>query len=147
MIKTNTPKEFEDLYSASRSLNESNDCTVKAVALVCGVTYQEAHAEMKRRGRKDRRGAFAWQYKAAVEHFGKRIITRTANEFISQYPGIHKTLSHVTSHHPRRFPGVFSKDKVYLLRSRSHVLAVIGGEVKDWSINKSLRIIDIWEVV
>jgi hypothetical protein len=49
----------------------------------------------------------------------------------------------MTTHHPRRFPEAFRGCPDILMRSRTHIAAMIDGQVKDWSINNQLRIVDL----
>ena len=54
--KTSMPSQYLEVRKGSFGKNENNDCAVVAVAIVCGVSYDVAHAELKRCGRKDRKG-------------------------------------------------------------------------------------------
>lgn len=49
----NIPHTFTD---CGRSANETNDCSVRALAHVLGVEYGQAHAMLAEIGRKDRHG-------------------------------------------------------------------------------------------
>ena len=49
-------KEFTKLQEESRKFGEKNDCTVKAFAIVTGMTYEDSRREMARVGRRTRKG-------------------------------------------------------------------------------------------
>ena len=103
---------------------------------------------MKACGRKDRRGAWIQDILRAVRLLGKNTRAVSPISLIATYPSPHNsTCQNVTSRHPKRFPKSFDQSKTYLLRSKSHILAVKGGEVHDWSVNNSLRILEIHEVI
>lgn len=148
---TNWPKEFSALHEDTKKLNETNDCAVKAVALATGKPYAEVHAVMKALGRADRKGTPNMITEATLKHFGFRFRKWgfiKHQQLIKSYPGVHAGLHSITTHHPRRFPEAWASEanKVLLLASSRHILCYRDGEIKDWSINRSLRIRDIYEI-
>ena len=147
MHMTSMPDQYQILRKGSFAKNETNDCAVVALAIVCDLPYEVAHAELKRLGRKDRRETLYSLTFQAVKNLGKTVNFVPSYEFIRTYPGVHAKLKHVTTHHPRRFPKCFDKSKTYLWQVRGHILAVKGGEVLDWSINKSKQVHSIYEVI
>lgn len=144
--QTSAPLSYQSVRMDSSSYGEHNDCTVVAVALLAGVTYAEAHKAMRDEGRKNGKGAYCYQYIKALESFGKKVTAIPQNSIISTFPSPHCNLRSLTTHHPRRFPKVWPKQKKYLVQTKRHALAIINGETMDWSINKSLRVCNIWEV-
>src|SRR6185369_10199031 len=49
--------EYNDGGMSTSSYSfETNDCAVRALALACKMSYDEAHERLKKQGRKDRRG-------------------------------------------------------------------------------------------
>lgn len=141
-------EEYAAMRSAAGELNEKNDCSVRALALVCEITYQEAHALLTLEGRKNRHGTPFSYTCAALESLGFKAVRIEQNDIISQYPGIHSTaLKGITSHHPARFPDVWKNGKKYLMQTRGHILAVIDGKAHDWSAGKALRCKVLYEVV
>lgn len=143
---TSLSQDYTALSSERSAMGENNDCAVVAVSIVCNVPYSVAHAALKKAGRKDRHGTFPYQTYAAIESLGKKLRAVNPREIIDTYPGVHKNLKHVTTHHPRRFSKSFSQGKVYLFSVRRHILAVKGDTVHDWSINKSKQVLLIFEV-
>lgn len=147
IARTSSPKVYQDLNMVSRTqFNEANDCAVLTVALVCEVPYSVAHQTLKDCGRKDRMGTYSHQYLAAIKKLGKTLVAVSPRSIIDTYPAPHNTLQGVTSHHPRRFARVWDRSKTYVMRTNSHVFVVKGGETLDWSINRVLRVRQIWEV-
>ena len=148
MIKA-TPRteQFNALCNSTAAYGEKNDCSVKAVALVCGVSYDEAHAAMAAQGRKKGRGAQTSSIELAVIALGKKIEVVNPKHIIAQYPGVHKNLQNVTTHHPARFPDAWKNGGTYLAYIRGHVLAIVDGVVHDWTVGRSKRIYRIREVV
>lgn len=138
--------KYRAIRMGSSELGETNDCAVVAIAIACNVTYAEAHAELERLGRRRRRGTFMHHTEQAVAKFGKKLERVEPRSFLDTYPGVHKGTHHVTTHHPRRFPQCFDKNKTYLFRTSRHILAVTGGVVHDWTINTAKRVIQIYEV-
>jgi hypothetical protein len=138
---------FHSLSAAAASIGETNDCSVKAVAAVCGVDYLVAHEAMRKQGRKNRKGAMTWDIKQAVSSLGFVTQKIPSNEFIGRYPGNHKKLKSVTSHHPDRFNKVWADGNTYLVFTARHVLAVVNGINHDWSKGRALRATMILKVV
>lgn len=139
--------DYSDTKQKGYALQETNDCAVVAVSVATGKPYEEVHAMMAAFGRKHRTGCWDPITQATIEGLGyKRRLVDAHREMWPKLPAAHKTLKHLTSHHPRRFPGVFDSNKVYLCFSRGHVWCVKRGQNHDWSINRVLRILYIWEV-
>lgn len=136
------------LIAASMSVNESNDCAVRAVAAVTGVDYATVHNMMAEQGRKNKRGT-PWEILWDVlDQLGYAVRTVSPHHFISRYPGSHaRVLRSVTTHHPDRFPAVWKDGKRYLFNTRAHVLAVVDGVNHDWTRGRAKRALRIWEVV
>lgn len=145
--RTSLPKEYQDAVAIAAVAGERNDCTVKAVALVTGASYEKAREVLKALGRRDRKGTTSSVFMAAVRVLGKDFRRVESREITSTYPSPHDTLQHVTSHHPRRFNKVWDKSKTYIMASSTHAFAVVGGETKDWSVNRSLRATAIYEII
>jgi hypothetical protein len=146
--KSAKPELFEALYEMSRKMKETNDCSVVAIAVLCGVTYQEAHAAMKAQGRKDRQGAYDFQIIRAARSFGKSIQRVEVQSIIDQFPGNHKTLKSMTTYHPIRFRKVFeSMVGSYMVFTSCHVCSLVDGKIIDWSNDKALRVTSMFEVL
>lgn len=139
-------REMEAEYRNLSQSRERRDCAVVAHAAAVGCSYAEAHARLKAAGRKDNQGTYQYTSHAAVKMAGKELVQIPQRQFIDRYPGVHKGLRNVTTHHMDRFPEVWADGRTYLVHVRGHILCVKNGKVLDWSRNKALRVVDIYEV-
>jgi hypothetical protein len=139
--------EYEELCRNASELGETNDCSVRAVALVTGQPYAIVHELFIEEGRKPRHGTKMYITTAVLDFLGFNLVTVNRRDMIRQYPGIHKTLKHITSHHPARFNKVWKNGKKYLMRTNSHILAVIDGVNHDWTAGRAFRCTTLYEVV
>lgn len=134
----------------TQARNEANDCSVKAIVILCGVSYDVAHAALKARGRQDRAGCSSpiiWQAMTDLGFKVKLWDCLDIQDKIAEYPGRGKNLKSVTTHHFRRFPKAWAGCHPNLaVFVKGHILAVKNGEVCDWSVNNSRPVTNIWEV-
>lgn len=147
IYRTCVTNDYHETKQKGYDLQETNDCAVVAVSVATGKPYEEVHAAMASAGRKHRSGTWdpvTWATIGALGFKARRMDMH--QELWHKLPVAHQTLKHLTSHHPRRFPGVFDSNKVYLCFSRGHVWCVKHGQNHDWSINRVLRIMYMWEV-
>lgn len=144
------PTDYRSLHFESNKLGEANDCAVVAVALACDVSYAAAHARLVELGRKLRKGTRRTLTENAIRSFGFTVRYWSFRErvaMVDSYPEPHRrVLKSITSHHPRRFPAAWANVGTVLLFSARHVLCFKKGTVLDWSINKALRINEVWEI-
>lgn len=140
-----------DLYRALNregyARGERDDCSVIAIAAATGAPYEKAHAAMREAGRKDRGGACRYSIRAALGLLGARAEDVEPVRFLARYPGAHKNLRNVTSHHPDRFPSAWKDGCIYLLFTAGHVLCVRDGENHDWTRGRSMRVRAIWKII
>jgi hypothetical protein len=149
--KTSVPSAYAEMVVARDEFDENNDCSVQCVAHLCDIPYAVAHAAFAKYGRKPRDGVYDKVIRSVILSLGFRIREWSASEriqMIYSYPGVHRGLSTITTHHPRRFAKAWSKvaHKRLALFTRGHVAAFKDGEVTDWTINKSYAVLEIWEV-
>lgn len=141
-------EEYISKCNTSKTVGEYNDCAVIAISVATGVDYLTVKTMLELEGRKPRKGTYLnLQIKVLVK-LGFKLKRIHLADVIEKFPRPHcDVLKNVTTHHPRRFPGAFDDSKTYFMRTASHVLTMKDGIVHDWSINKSLRLISLWEVV
>lgn len=144
----NWTEEYQALLSDSAGMHEANDCSVVAVAALADISYNEAWQLLANRGRKPRQPPTVQNVLDVVEtDLNGRLVRLRPRAVISQYyPAGHRRLQHVTTHHPERFPGVWRDGRRYLFFLRNHVLAVVNGEVHDWTRGRYKRVFRIYEV-
>jgi hypothetical protein len=143
--------EYLNVRCDSRSMNETNDCTVVAISIVCGVSYEVAHNALKTHGRKDRQGAYRGTQLRAIESLGFHVASvyrhHIKEGIIAKYPAPHNTLQSATTHHPERFKKIWGAlESNLLLFTKRHVSAYKDGVVKDWAKGKAKRVEEIWVV-
>jgi hypothetical protein len=144
---------FNAMEEHARRIGEANDCSVKAIATVCGVSYATAREVCAQNGRKSGDGMRTNDMLHAVRslgfdckefsRYGEGCIKST---FISQYPPSHQILKNVTSHHPKRFNKVWADGKSYLFFAKNHVLAVVDGVNHDWTVGRAMQVYLIVEI-
>lgn len=125
---------FSALQSQAIQNNETNDCAVKAIAIVTNTDYQTVLNMVNSRGRKQGKGTpwhVIWETLAALGYEAKQVNVR--REFIDNYPKGHQILKSVTTHHPDRFNKVWANGKTYLMCTKAHILAVVNGVNHDWT--------------
>lgn len=139
--------EYTKLATEAIAVGERNDCTVKAVALVAGVSYDIAHAAMTLAGRREKQGAKRYATINALVALGKKVERRYPPNFINRYPGAHSQLRSITTHHPDRFKQVWADGRTYLFFTSGHVAAIINGTNHDWTRGRAMRVAELYEVL
>lgn len=146
-----------DCYAANladdhrKAVNEKNDCTVMAMVTVTGLPYAVCHAALEAEGRKIGRGAYTHQYVKALASLGFEARRWSVAEMVNlsrSYWDLHrKQVANITTHHPRRFPKCFEGKGPLMLKCNGHVAGMdANGVVHDWTINRSMRVIEIYSV-
>jgi len=143
--RTRTAK-FESLELMARSMGETNDCSVKAVALACNVRYEDAHRALARQGRKNRRGSSTSAILRAIKSLGFTAHWIPDQHFINQYPKSHQILKGCTTHHPERFNKVWADGETYVMFTSCHVLTIVDGVNHDWTKGRAKRSQGIYQV-
>lgn len=112
--------------------NETNDCSVMALALGCGVSYAKAHEAMKKQGRKNRDGAWGWQVEYAARTIGYELVrVKTPAKTVAKLP------------YELTQAGMYGR---FLVKTTTHFLAIVDGKVEDWSGGRTLRIEAVYRV-
>ena len=101
---------FSKTIPDGRHPTEARDCTVRALAHMTGLPYDEAHATMAAFGRKNRRGVPRAQVIAAYKTKGLTFIQRTDRPTLAQF---------------MREDG--AKHGRMVISMRGHVFAILGG--------------------
>lgn len=138
-----TTDKFNSLASGRAALDEANDCSVNAVAIACDVDYVVANVALEWAGRKHRKGSYRWEQEAAINKLGFKTSKVDWRKFVSKYPGRHKNLKSVTSHHMDRFNKVWADGNTYLVYTDGHVFAVVNGVNHDWTKGRAFRVNEI----
>jgi hypothetical protein len=123
--------EKAKVYAAQK--NETNDCTVKAVSIVCDVPYHVAHKALALQGRVNRRGAYPNQIEKAIESLGFKF---------AHLVYVKAATCATLARDPAVYKGFFV---AYVKR---HILAVVDGKIEDWTATSCRRRLEgVYKVV
>lgn len=152
ITRTQPSADYQAIRDAARKAGEKGDCSVIAVSIACGVSYEAALAALTAAGRKPREGAYLYQIEKAINALGFRKINWRTDEMqarIDSYPGAHCNLKSITTHHPVRFARQWADvaDQSLILITPRHVAAMKGGRVHDWTEGRAVRVTSIWSIV
>lgn len=114
----------------SAEMRENNDCSVKAVSILCDVPYKVAHKALQSVGRKNRKGALSLMIEVAIEKLGFTV------EEVTTYSS---TIAQLESD-----PNV-QKGYYYAL-VKGHIASVVNGRVEDWTRGRRHRIVTVAKV-
>lgn len=132
------------LNKRSDELKEENDCAVKTLAVVAGISYDAARDMLAAKGRKARRGTIRIDLYDSVKELGFTSERISPQDFIKLYPSPHcKVLKSVTTHHMDRFPAAWRDGHTYIVHTKGHVLAVVDGKNHDWTRGSAKR---VWKI-
>ena len=106
---------YKSCLPVMKTLNETNDCTVKAVSVVTDTPYIKAHALLKAKGRPHRKGSF--HSKTVIRELGYSV------ERIANFPA--KTIATLEHY--------CDPKKRYIAEVRGHILAIVNGKIEDWT--------------
>tara|TARA_R100001530_G_scaffold35557_5_gene27732 strand:- start:371 stop:802 length:432 start_codon:yes stop_codon:yes gene_type:complete len=127
---------FAKVNKQRRRFNEAHDCGVKALAIACNVNYAEAHAALKKVGRRNRWGTSYFELVFAARSLGfalDRVIR----------PHAAKT----TGSLPKAMKQAGLADGRYIVWVSGHILAFVDGRVEDWSHGRRHRVRTIDRVI
>lgn len=152
--KIATTVNYSTASKGSFFAGEKNDCAVIAVTIATGKSYEEVHALMQALGRESGKGTPVPIIEKTILALGfrfKRWGYNARRAMMKSYPGIHgsdRGCRNITTHHPRRFRDAWREHdaKNMLFLTPKHILAVTNGCVHDWSVNNSLKVIEVYEV-
>lgn len=135
------------MLGAARSLkNERNDCAVRALAIACDVSYDEAHSACAAAGRKWRSGIRLDQIIAAGRKLGFEIRLfndKEASDFADALNSNRVPVGSITLRHPAKYPGVWKDGRSYILSTARHVAPCVNGAVIDEFANTKRRVLEI----
>lgn len=126
--------KYHGLRKVRDSLNERRDCAVVAASLACRVDYKKTHALFKILGRRDGDGT-----PRSIQSHAVRLLGCDVEKI--RYP--------VQKNGNRYTPitiGKLCNRGYWMVFVSGHVLAVINGEVQDWSEGTRRRITEVWKV-
>lgn len=146
MANTKYTELYKQLVDEASQERENKDCSVKAIAISCGVHYKDARKALANEGRKNGKGAYTHQILNAAKALGRTATKVDVRKFIDKYPGVHSNLKSITTHHPERFHDVWEDGKTYLAFTSNHVLAIVNGVNHDWTVTRQKRITALYVI-
>lgn len=143
-------KLFEKVCKSSNRWNESNDCTVKALAIAMQKPYEFAHGQLALRGRNYRKGTQMYKVFATLKDNNftvKTVYQKFTAEYGSGEQGkkMRKSIWHKAKT-IRSLDGNLPQRGVFLVETSSHVLCVRGGEIHDWTKERRHRIVKVSKI-
>ena len=112
---------------------EAADCGVISVQQACGVSYDDAHAALRRYGRKDKTGTWTHQLIKAIEHLGFEA-TRLQKHWMTKY----RTMCVLNRNLP--------PSGRFIVKTSDHFAAIVDGKCDDWSAGRNMRIKGIYRI-
>ena len=139
---------FNELNKASANMVEARDCSVKALAVVAEITYEEAHKICAEVGRTKRRGMQLHAIRAAVSNAGMIIIEELDRWHFRSGSSLCVLAN---KHGVKRFTWnsvvkALDPNKKYLISSCNHIAGVINGRVEDYGQSGRRQVTEIIEV-
>lgn len=128
-------RQYNEVFSRSKELNERNDCVVKAMAISCDISYDQAHEAHQKVGRKHRRGFVTDNIEDVYENIGANL------ELIGEPPKQPSGYSYT----PKTIHKLCQQGR-FICFCRGHIFAVVDGEVLDWTANTKHRITKVYKV-
>lgn len=138
-------KVRQDIASAG----DANACFPAAISVLSGLPFETVQKAFAEAGRKNGKGTPWGTAERACKALGlqmKRLPTKWELDMIESYPGVHKNLKNITTRHPVRFAKAWAGKSV-MLHVNGHVAAVKDGKMHDWTINRSMHVIAVYEIV
>ena len=124
---------FSQLEEERRKANEINDCSVKMIASALDITYTQSHNYLSSLGRKPRKGANIYDILNDLKDKGVKFQEVTSQ--IRRYAKTAKSLKNLNL-----------RGKNLIVLTSKHAFNVKNGNIIDWSENRQLRILQVWEI-
>lgn len=111
-------------------MKDVNDCSVTALSEALNISYPLAHYVMHRFGRKDGKGASNFDILRAFSNMGALIeaAPRPARITVA------------------KLPTILDPNKTYIAFVHGHVLAIVKGDVRDWTKGRRHIVKELYEV-
>lgn len=161
----------EHCNDASKALNETNDCVVRALSVATDISYPAMHEYLGTYGRKPRDGMSAFVYHAALKSLGYKLTKLEGPEYKYYRTWVegHYRYNRKTGRHSwvndtyrtkrkKSGPGkdysaatvkTLAKELTegtYLVGTSGHVACLKDGEIHDWTAGRRHRIEDVYKV-
>lgn len=128
-------QRFTELINESRKVGETNDCTVKALAIVTNLSYQKSREILQQKGRRYRKGLVS-----SVRDYNPTLL-KTIQEL-----GFSVKRVKCNSKTVRTLERNVKSNGTFLVFTNSHVLAMKDKEVMDWTKGRCHRVLTVWKI-
>lgn len=118
--------------------------TVLAISEFLTIPYEQAETFYNSAKGKNNRVQAA--LRLAKKQLNIKLREVNTYKIISQYPGVHAALQHITSHHPQRFSKVF-QGKNFFAVTNKQAFAIKDGKTLDETSKRKFRVEKLYEVV
>lgn len=118
--------------------DETNDCTVRALASAADIPYDVAHRVLKKHGRKDRKGATFKTLHAAYEECGFRLVKVCGDGKRSRFAAKHTDANWVDGITFGKLVDQLTYGE-YIINVTGHAVAVVNGKVIDTFHNNARK--------
>lgn len=157
-----TNMTYETAKAASAALNETNDCSVKALAIAANLPYLLVHDLLKKHGRKHRDGTYNSTFFAALNELQRKGLIKDYKVEKPRRPrkvtvwsgydenmnAVWKKEERMTGHYTMKTVAkAFPKNARMVAHVRGHHAAVVNGQVEDWTNNRCHKVIDVILIV
>ena len=134
MLDRNSKALWDAMTVEATKHREHNDCTVRALTATTGLPYDVCHAQLKKQGRKNRKGCH-WYIEGpkAAKALGFTMRAMTPDEYNAK-----------TMVSAERDTSLASG--AYAVLVRGHVAGMVDGKVIDWSQGRRHRIKTVYHV-
>ena len=126
---------YNDYAPARIQLQEDKDCAVVAVSVATGEQYDAVWTCMDLMGRKKRKGTPQGIILGTLRHFHMNAVGIYDKELVMQCRTLRTLLPYLQD------------GNTYLIDTPGHILCIKEGVIKDWSVDKELRVDRIRQVV
>lgn len=140
---------YAAVVGAAATKGEDNDCAVRAISILSGLSYETVHDAFIAAGREVGKPTPWTVITAACAALGvtlKEVKPERTADIIASYPGVHSALKSITTHHPVRFPKAWADQPAVMMDTGGHVAAFKDGQLHDWSVNRAMRVKKLWTV-
>lgn len=126
-------EKYQNICEQARNFSDTNDCTVKALALLADISYEEAHKACEKIGGRT---------------LGDGLTIKQLRKVFHEF-GLSLHVEHVGARTVKKLivTGQVESDKRYLVGSTRHVSAVVDGKVEDWAANRKKFIDCVYQVI
>ena len=123
-------QEYQSLNNETRAFGEHNDCVVKAIALVCNVSYNQAHMWCAIYGRKFGQGMFTHDWMLLLADRSYRL----------EHHQVQQKTTYSVLRERRMEQGT------WLIFTKHHVAVMKGGKLHDFTSGRQVRILGVMKV-